>query len=112
GLGVIAPGAKSAGPADAVSFEQRLGAALPLSTELVDLREARHPLAEYFGARPVVLYFGYANCPQLCSVVADGTVAALRQIHPAVGRDFDVIMLSIDPTETAAAARASFDQAI
>lgn len=83
-----------------VRFEQRIGAQLPLTTKFVDLQGERHALRDYFHGRPVVLYFGYARCPQLCSVVADGTLAALRQIRPEVGKDFSVVAISIDPDET------------
>jgi protein SCO1/2 len=89
-------------PPAGVGFEQRIGARLPLATALVDAAGGRHALGEFFHGKPVVLYFGYARCPQLCSVVADGTVAALRQIKPTVGSDLAVISLSIDPSETLA----------
>lgn len=88
----------------AVRFEQRIGKTLPLSIEFVDVTGARHPLRDYFRGQPVVLYFGYARCPQLCSVVADGTVAALRQIRAEVGRAVSAISISLDPDETSAAA--------
>ncbi len=86
--------------ASTVRFEQRIGEHLPLAVQFTDTAGQRHSLRDYFHTRPVVLYFGYARCPQLCSVVADSTVAALRQIRPAVGRDFDVISISLDPNET------------
>ncbi|QYM78807.1 SCO family protein [Horticoccus luteus] len=86
--------------APGVNFEQRIGEQLPLALEFTDTQGERHALRDYFGTEPVVLYFGYAKCPQLCSLVADGTVSALRQIRPAVGRDLTVISISLDPTET------------
>lgn len=88
-----------------VRFEQRIGARLPLETPWRDTAGKTHVLGEFFHARPVVLYFGYAACPQLCAVAADETVTALRQIRPQVGREVEVVMLSIDPTEGVVAAR-------
>lgn len=96
----------------AVRFEQRVGEPLPLATEFVDTAGARRPLRDSFRGQPVVLYFGYARCPQLCSVVSDGTVAALRQIRAEVGRDLSVISISVDPDETLAAARARQGDAV
>jgi protein SCO1/2 len=96
----------------AVRFEQRIGEALPLATEFVDATGVRHPLGDFFDGKPVVLYFGYARCPQLCSVVGDGTVAALRQIRADVGRDLTVVSISLDPEETPAAARGRQNDAI
>lgn len=104
--------AAPASPLDAVRFEQRIGNRLPLETQVVDPDGVERPLGAYFRDRPVVLYFGYAACPQLCSLVADGTVAALRQIAPAVGQSVDVVAVSIDPGETAAAARGRVTEAI
>ena len=90
----------AAEPSPDVAFEQRIGAQLPLAAQFSDATGARHALGDYFHGKPVVLYFGYARCPQLCTIVADGTVTALRQIRPSVGPDLEVVALSIDPTET------------
>ncbi len=84
----------------AVRFEQPIGERLPLATRFTDAAGVNHTLGEFFHGKPVVIYFGYAKCPQLCSLVADGTVAALRELRPEVGRDYEVISLSVDPTET------------
>ena len=102
----VAATSLSAAPSLAdVRFEQRLGERIPLDGVFVDTAGASHRLREFFDGKPVVLYFGYARCPQLCSVVADGTVAALRQIRPAVARDFNVVSISLDPSESIAEAR-------
>jgi protein SCO1 len=90
---------------DAVRFDQHLGAKVPLTTEFTDTAGVRGLLGSYFRGKPMVLYFGYARCPQLCAIVADSTVAALRQIRPEVGRDFSVVSVSIDPNETALEAK-------
>lgn len=94
--------ARADDPPPGVGFTQRPGARLPLDTRWVDSSGAPRRLGDCFRGRPVVLYFGYARCAQLCAVVADGTVAALRQIKPAAGLDFDVVSISLDPTETPA----------
>ena len=62
--------------------------------------------------RPVLLLFGYYNCPQLCSVLERSTVDTLRDLKPTVGRDFDVIYLSIDPADSPAEARRRRDEAV
>jgi protein SCO1/2 len=83
-----------------VRFTQRLGSSLPLDVVLVDSLGRRAPLREWFRGQPVLLWFGYAHGPQLCGVIADGMVTSLRRLRPTVGRDFDVIRVSIDPEET------------
>ncbi|HTL66052.1 MAG TPA: SCO family protein [Lacunisphaera sp.] len=83
-----------------VDFEQRLGAQLPLDGTYRDDTGRSLPLRSYFGHGPVVLIFGYSRCPQLCSVVAEGTVETLRSLEPTVGRELSVLYVSIDPADT------------
>jgi protein SCO1/2 len=90
-----------------VRFEQRIGATLPLSTSFTDTSGASRQLREFFREKPVVLWFGYARCPQLCAVVADGTNDVLRRLEQTVGRDFRVVTISVDPLETQAEAKAT-----
>ncbi len=93
--------------APGVRFEQRLGEKLPLEATLADTSGTRRRLGEFFHGQPVVLYFGYARCPQLCSVVADGTNEVLRHLERSVGRDLQVVTISIDSAETSADARSA-----
>lgn len=97
--------AQSSGVPAGVGFEQRIGAKLPLDTTWRDTSGTPRRLGEFFRNQPVVLYFGYARCPQLCSVVADGTTHVLRTLERSVGRNLQVVTLSIDPNESAADAR-------
>ena len=86
---------------DELHYEQKLGNPLPLDEPFTNAEGKVAPLRAAFSHnRPAVLVFGYFNCPQLCSVVASGVTASLREIEPTVGRDFDLIYLSIDPTDT------------
>jgi protein SCO1/2 len=86
--------------APGVGFDQNIGATLPLGTLLRDETGSRVRLGDYFGRRPVVLVFGYSRCPQLCSIVASGVVDALRGVEPSVGRDYELVYASVDPTDT------------
>ncbi len=87
-------------PLDAVRYEQRLGDSLPLAVPLVDETGATRPLGDFFRRQPVVVWFDYARCPQLCSVVGDGLSDVLRRLRPSVGRDYTVLSISIDPTDS------------
>jgi protein SCO1/2 len=89
---------------DAVGFEQRIGEQLPLGTRLTDARGVSRPLGDYFGRRPVVLIFNYFRCPEMCSLVSGGAIDALRAIRPSAGGDYEVLTVSIDPTDTPAIA--------
>ncbi len=83
-----------------VSFEQRLGAQVPLDLSFTDEEGRPVRLGEYFGAQPVVLTLGYYECPMLCSLVRNGLVEALNKVPLTVGSDFQVVNVSIDPRET------------
>jgi protein SCO1/2 len=89
-----------------VGIEQRLQAQIPL--ELVFRDETGRPvqLGNYFGEKPVILTLAYYNCPNLCTLVLNGLVRALRALSFAVGEQFSVVTLSIDPRDTPALAAA------
>ena len=42
----------------------------------------------------------YYNCPMLCSEELDGLTSALEMVKLAPGKDFEVVVISIDPSET------------
>jgi protein SCO1/2 len=86
---------------DQVRFEQRLNQPLPLDTTFTDDHGRTVKLGDLFGKRPVILVFNYYNCPMLCSQVLNGLTATLSSMRFSVGREFDVVAISIDPHETA-----------
>jgi protein SCO1/2 len=88
-----------------VGFEQRLGATLPLDTGLRDQDGHQVRLGDYFKGRPVVLVLGYYRCPNLCSVVWRELLESLQRLKLDVGRDFEVVAVSIDPKESPELAR-------
>ncbi len=105
---VAGPGEKTMGePADEhlpnilnkVTIAQRLNEPLPLSAQFVDETGKTVALADYFGKRPAILALVYYNCPILCSEELKGLAGALEMVNFTPGKDFDVIVISIDPTE-------------
>lgn len=96
-------GSASAALAD-VSIEQRLDAQLPLDAPFRDESGSPVRLGRYFGARPVVFEFTYFKCPMLCTYVLNGTVRTLRALSYTPGREFELVAISIDPSDTAAEA--------
>ena len=46
----------------------------------------------------------YYQCPMLCSEELDGLTQALAMVHLSPGKDFQVVIASIDPSETPAMA--------
>lgn len=82
-------------------IDQNLNRQLPLSDHFRDESGADVALGNYFGKRPVVLALVYFKCGMLCPQVLHGAAASLKQtgFHP--GHEFDVVVVSIDPTDTA-----------
>ena len=89
---------------DQVKFEQHLNDQLPLDTVFQDDTGRTVKLGDLFGKRPVILVFNYYSCPMLCSQVLNGLTATLASMKFTVGKEFDVVAISIDPRETAAMA--------
>lgn len=87
-----------------VGVAQHLDQQLPLSAQFKDDTGATVQLGDYFGKRPAILTLVYYNCPMLCSEELDGLAGALEMVRLTPGKDFDVIVVSIDPTETPALA--------
>jgi protein SCO1 len=80
-------------------IDQNLNHPLPLADHFRDESGADVELGKYFGQRPVVLALVYFKCGMLCPQVLHGAAAALKQtgFHP--GQQFDVLVVSIDPTD-------------
>jgi protein SCO1/2 len=83
-----------------VSIQQNLNAQLPLDLMFRDESGRVVRLREYFHGRPVLLNFMYYRCPMLCSMVMEGVSSALTELKFDVGKEFDVITVSIDPRDT------------
>ena len=43
---------------------------------------------------------GYYHCPMLCTLINDGLIESLQELRFDVGKDFNVVNVSIDPHET------------
>jgi protein SCO1/2 len=89
-----------------VSVEQKIGQQLPLDLTFKD--ESGHDvrLGQYFGGKPVVMALAYYECPMLCTQVLNGMAGALKTLSFDAGKDFEVVVVSIDPRDTPALAAA------
>jgi protein SCO1/2 len=85
---------------DRVGFDQHLDAQVPLDLPFRDESGRTVRLGDYFGARPVILTLVYYRCPMLCGQELNGLARSLKPLSLDVGRDFEVITVSISPDET------------
>jgi protein SCO1/2 len=87
-----------------VAFEQKLDQQLPLDLTLRDSDGRTVRLRDFFGSKPVLLNFVYYRCRDLCPLLSDGLIRALRPLSFDVGNEFDIVTVSFDPADTLAAA--------
>ncbi len=81
-------------------ISQNLGNQLPLSDHFLDSSGADRPLGAYFEHRPVVMALVYYKCKMLCPQVLSGLARTLRQVGFTPGKDYDIVITSIDPADT------------
>lgn len=105
-LATISAGALTDDTLKQVTFEQKPGARVSLDLPFRDEQGTTVQLGDYFGKKPVILVLGYYNCPMLCTAVLNGMVVGLQDMDLQMGRDFEVVNVSIDPLETPALASA------
>ncbi len=86
---------------DKVAIKERLGQAIKTNLTFTDSNGQPVVFSDYFNkGRPVVLQMGYFRCPQICDIVSGALVGTARKVDDlTIGKDYDVIFVSIDPTE-------------
>jgi protein SCO1/2 len=87
-------------------LDQRLDAQVPLDATFVDDHGRDVKLGDYFHGKPVVLVLAYYDCPMLCTEVLNGAVSSLQTLSLDAGTDFEFVVVSFNPGETPAQARA------
>ena len=93
-----------------VSIRQNLNAQLPLDLMFRDESGRIVRLRELYRGKPVLLNFMYYRCPMLCSMVMEGISSSLSELKFDVGKEFDVITVSIDPRDMPEQAAAKKDK--
>jgi protein SCO1 len=83
-----------------VGFDQRLNEQVPLDLSFVDETGKAVKLGDYFGEKPVVLVLAYYRCPMLCTLVLNGLTTAMHELPFTPGKEFNVVTVSFDPSET------------
>ncbi len=83
-----------------VGVAQHLNQQLPLDAAFVDESGKPVKLGDYFGKKPAILALVYYTCPLLCSEEMDGLTSSLEMVKLTPGKDFDVVIVSIDPSDS------------
>ncbi len=90
-----------------VTIDQKLDSQIPLNLPFVDSTGAPVRLSDYFGRRPVVLALVYYTCPMMCPETLAGMTDVFKQTSLKMGKDYEVVTVSFNPTETPQIAAAS-----
>ena len=94
-----------------VGIDRQVGKQLPLDLRFHDETGREVRLAEYFGSKPVVLVPVYYSCPMLCPLALEGLARSLRMLTFGAKTDYELVVFSFDPRDTAADALATFGRA-
>lgn len=82
-----------------VVLEQRLNQLVPLDIPYMDEGGRDVTLGRYFGKKPVALMLPFYQCAGICTAELNGLVKALRQLKLQPGKDFEIVIASINPAE-------------
>ena len=88
-----------------VQLLPRLGARWPSDVVLRDEAGAAASLGHFISGKPAIVLLSYFNCSMLCPVLLEGVARSLKAVSLNVGRDFAVVVISIDPRDGPAEAR-------
>jgi len=84
-----------------VGVTEHLDGQVPGELEFVDSQGKPVTLGQFSdGRRPLLLTLNYSNCPMLCSLQLNGLFEGMKGMKWDIGREFDMITVSIDPLET------------
>ena len=103
--GAAVPSSEMPEPLKQVRYEQKIGAKIAPDLTFFDETGRAVRTGEVFARRPAILVLAYYHCPMLCDMVLQGVEGGLKALSLDPGRDFDVVVVSIDPRENPQLAR-------
>ena len=84
-----------------IGIDEQLGVRIPTGLTFAKANGDSVQLGQLLASgRPVILNPLYYECPVLCGLVIDGLFDAVQNLAWQPGTEFDIISVSIDPTET------------
>ena len=92
-----------------LDINEQLGQKIPLDLPLIDSTGAKVNLGDWFNqGKPVLVMFVYYRCPLVCPQLLERYARTYRMMDTlTIGRDFNVVVISIDPTDKPEAAAAA-----
>lgn len=84
-----------------VRLDQKLGEHVPLDAAFKDEDGRPVRFGDYFGDKPVALVMIQYRCTMLCTEEMNVLMASLKQLKFTPGKEFNLVIVSIDPREDA-----------
>lgn len=91
-----------------LDIEEKIGATLPLNLKFMNAEGKQVELGHYFNnndKRPVLMLMVYFECPVVCDVLMQRLAETINELDLNVGKDYEILIFSFDPTETVEQAR-------
>jgi protein SCO1/2 len=82
-----------------VGIDEKLGSSIDLDAVLKDETGKQVTLRQYVD-KPTILMFNYFRCPGICPVLISNMVQIVNQMPLEPGKDYRLIAVSFDPTDT------------
>ncbi len=89
-------------PLENVGVKERVGEKVDLQNlEFISAADGKpHRLAEFTSnGKPTLLNLVYFSCPMLCTLVLNGVLDGMKGLDYSIGKEFNVLTISIDPRE-------------
>ncbi len=80
-------------------IEQHLNRPLPMEAQYTDESGTTAPLNHWMTERPAIVALVYYRCKMMCPQVLYGLASGLRASTLVAGKDYDVLIFSIDPED-------------
>ncbi len=84
---------------DRVGIDEKLGEHVPLDVVVRDEQGSPVTMRNLVQG-PTLIVFVYYKCPGICTPLLNDIARLLKESDPTPGRDFTLLTISIDPTET------------
>lgn len=84
-----------------VRLDQKLGDHVPLDATFRDEDGKVVRFGDYFGSKPVALVMIQYRCTMLCTEEMNVLLASLKELKFTPGKEFNLVIVSIDPREDA-----------
>ena len=88
-----------------VGVTEHLGTQLNLDLKFKNEQGEQVSLSQYFHGRPVLMAIVYYSCPNICNLQLNGFLADLKAHEWTIGREFQFVLVSMEPKEAPEQAR-------